>query len=263
MSNGVRFITPMDVNSLFSLRKERKISWRTFGVGVALASFANSKGICWPSRRAIGERTTLHPSAVSESIRELETLGWVKRHLKNGKISEYQIIEPLPKSSNTQTESYPKQVIPKSGKGCYPKQVRGITRKGSDQQRNILSNKRKNQYIEAAQKIIDLWNLNMGAKISPAKGHLKNIEKCICAVPDFLEKYEKAAPKFKGVDDSGWPQGKVSFPWSLVLNKPDGLFYPVVDRVLDGVYDKKEKKTKTSFEERYKRATEMKDWKDG
>ncbi len=73
MSNdSIRFIHPEGISALFRLRRwEKPISWRAFGVGVALASFMDQEGKCWPSRGAIADRAGIDLRAVTRGFREL------------------------------------------------------------------------------------------------------------------------------------------------------------------------------------------------
>ena len=67
------------------------LSWRAFGVGVVLASFADETGTCYPSRAAIAERANLHPRNVSRALRELEAKGGLNLEKRRGRVNLYHL----------------------------------------------------------------------------------------------------------------------------------------------------------------------------
>ena len=77
--------------------------------------------------------------------------------------------------------------------------------------------------------------MNTTRKITATPGNVEAVLKNIKKDPEWVDKYEQAAPLFPKIDDSEWPQGRVSWGWSLRMNS-NGQFNPVVDRVLSGTY---------------------------
>jgi hypothetical protein len=88
----IRFVQVDAVDRLFKLRQgPNPISLRCFGVGVALATFMNDKGQCYPSRKAIAERFGISSRAVTEEIGKLEKAGFMSVSRASGKVSKYSL----------------------------------------------------------------------------------------------------------------------------------------------------------------------------
>ena len=86
---GPRFIYLPAMAELFRLRAERKISWRGFGLGAALASYMDEKGECFPSRAALSERTGLAAGNISIEISHLIKSGWITIRRRSGRVNIY------------------------------------------------------------------------------------------------------------------------------------------------------------------------------
>lgn len=98
---NIRYAHPEAISRLFDLRKDEcPIAWRTFGVGVAIASFMNQSGECFPSRAAVAERTGLDQRAVSRALHELEERGFIRIKSRPG--TSNCICLPLVKSTQGQ-----------------------------------------------------------------------------------------------------------------------------------------------------------------
>jgi hypothetical protein len=94
----IRFIHPGAISDLFALRQsEDPISWRTFGVGVALATFMDKEGKCYPSRATVAKRTKLHPREVSRALAELRKRGFIQVEARVGSSNCYS--QPLVEST--------------------------------------------------------------------------------------------------------------------------------------------------------------------
>ncbi|MFH2000512.1 MAG: helix-turn-helix domain-containing protein [Planctomycetota bacterium] len=76
---SIHYTHPEALSRLFDLRQgENPITWRTFGVGAALATFMDMSGKCFPSRAAIAKRAGLDHRAVSRALHELELRGFIQ-----------------------------------------------------------------------------------------------------------------------------------------------------------------------------------------
>lgn len=63
-------------------------------VYLALASFADGSGKCFPLRKTLARRANMHPSNVSESITRMCRLGWLSVSRRGGRSSQYQLTIP-------------------------------------------------------------------------------------------------------------------------------------------------------------------------
>lgn len=72
-----------------------KMPCSAFRVLVALYSYANKDGVCWPSRNKLSERTHIKPPRISIALRELEKLGWITTKTGGGRLNnQYKIHTP-------------------------------------------------------------------------------------------------------------------------------------------------------------------------
>ena len=109
----IPFVCRAAVERLFALRKAKSpISWRTFGIGVTLASFMNKSGGCYPSRRAIAQRAGVTIRAVSYALRRLEKLEMITTVTRIGRANLYQLMACHDSSLGESTEA----ALPETGK---------------------------------------------------------------------------------------------------------------------------------------------------
>lgn len=101
----VTFALPSALDRLYELHRLKKIGWQTLGIGVAVSTFINRKGNCFPSRQAIANLCGCHPQRISEALAILERVGFLKRTFRFGKSSIYTLTQnredPLPKTGKT------------------------------------------------------------------------------------------------------------------------------------------------------------------
>lgn len=88
----IRFVNTAMVDGLFALRSgERRIQWQAFAVGIALSTFMNSDGECYPSRAALAERCGLKPNKISEAVADLEERGLIVVERGPGRGNRYRL----------------------------------------------------------------------------------------------------------------------------------------------------------------------------
>lgn len=89
---AVKFVSNQAIDRLFALRKEGKIGWRAFGVGVALACYFDAEsGRAWPSRTTLAAMTGIAERNISASIRELESSGFIVTATRPGQSNVYRL----------------------------------------------------------------------------------------------------------------------------------------------------------------------------
>lgn len=77
-------------NHLLRLRRERRISWRAFGLGTVIASFANKgTGEAWPSRTTLESVTGIEARNISRAIKELQKTGFLSVQERSGQSNMY------------------------------------------------------------------------------------------------------------------------------------------------------------------------------
>ena len=83
-------------NHLLRLRRERKISWQAFGLGLVISSFAEKDtGEAWPSRAMLSAITGIKDTDVSCVVRELRDAGFMSIEEREGRSSIYRLTHPL------------------------------------------------------------------------------------------------------------------------------------------------------------------------
>ena len=115
--------------------------------------------------------------------------------------------------------------------------------------------KSKNELLTT--RVLNAYNtaMNTSRPITATPGNVEAVAKNIKKDPEWVDKYEQAAPLFPKIDDSEWPQGRVSWGWSLRMNS-NGQFNPVVDRVLSGTYRLKGQSLGSTLADRNRRVAE-------
>ena len=87
----VRFVNVEAIGRLLSLRQAHRITWRSVGVGVVLATFMDRSGVCRPSRTTIAARAHLSVRNVSVAITQLAAAGFVEIVRQEGKANRYRL----------------------------------------------------------------------------------------------------------------------------------------------------------------------------
>ena len=91
----VRFVCLPAIDRLCALRIATGMNWRTFGVGVVIATFMNKAGECTVSRRRIAERSGVTERNLSDEFRRLEEAGFMTTEHRDGHSNSF-LLTPLP-----------------------------------------------------------------------------------------------------------------------------------------------------------------------
>lgn len=129
--SGVRFVNVQAVARLVELRQgQNPIPCRAFVVGVALATFMDHKGMCWPARSALAKRARVSSPTVSLYLRLLRERGFMSVEHRPGKSPIYQLTctqcgynLPIPNAGTTIKGPVPKSgttPVPDAGTGPVP-----------------------------------------------------------------------------------------------------------------------------------------------
>ncbi len=79
-------------NALLRLRRERKINWRAFGLGMVIASFTGKgTGEAWPSRRTLAEISGIESRDVPRVTAELRDAGFLAIEERKGRSNLYRL----------------------------------------------------------------------------------------------------------------------------------------------------------------------------
>ena len=79
-------------NALLRLRRERRISWRAFGLGTVIASFANKDtGEAWPSRAILSSITGIDMRDISRAASELASAKFMVVEERGGQANVYRL----------------------------------------------------------------------------------------------------------------------------------------------------------------------------
>lgn len=82
-------------NALLFLRRERQVSWRAFGLGMVIASFAEKDtGEAWPSRATLSAITGVKETDISAVVRELRDAGFLTIEEREGRSNIYRLTHP-------------------------------------------------------------------------------------------------------------------------------------------------------------------------
>ena len=90
--NTIAFSNLDAVNALLRLRRDRRISWRAFGLGQVIASFAEKgTGEAWPSRSMLEQITGIEMRDISRTTNELEKAGFLVIEERDGRSNIYRL----------------------------------------------------------------------------------------------------------------------------------------------------------------------------
>lgn len=88
----IGYCDPVAFNALLFLRREHRIGWRAFGLGMVIASFAD-KGTseAWPSRATLSAFTGIEETDISRVVRELANAGFLAIEFREGHSNIYRL----------------------------------------------------------------------------------------------------------------------------------------------------------------------------
>lgn len=100
-------------NTLLQLRRERRISWRAFGLGLVIASYAHKEsGMAWPTRGTLSAITGIEMRDISRTTVELANVGFLAIDERDGRANVYR----LTLGENTHGANHPMGELPPLGK---------------------------------------------------------------------------------------------------------------------------------------------------
>lgn len=89
---SIKYIDPDHVDRLFEHLRNKEISWRGLGVGIALASFINrDSGEAWPSRATLQYLMGIDKRDITYELRKLEKIGFITIQANSGGSNTYRI----------------------------------------------------------------------------------------------------------------------------------------------------------------------------
>ncbi len=192
-----KFIYLPAVQRLFELRYgPDPISWRTFAVGITLATYMNTKDSnAYPSRAAIAARLNLDAREVSRELVKLEKRGVIAIDRTPGKINRYRLTggEIPPGDETTRGENTPGGVViltPDPGELDHPE------RKSIEKSEEELLSRYSQEQCELIQQAFDaLASTRKGGKVSDSvlAAQLVNwsrypVERVIAGIQVYLDK---------------------------------------------------------------------------
>ena len=212
---SIVYANPTALNRLFDLRREGKITWRTFGIGVAISAFGGSDGNAWPSRKTLAKIAGITCRNTTAGFKQLEKAGFMIINARPGRPNQYHItpvdfdtcvknITPACFGQNTPVDSDTGPLsIP------TPKEVK----------------KKLIEKLPVAPTAFGEWKAAREAAGKtdpiPGEGNFAAAHKLEELIPDVEERQAIMAAFFRLPDENGWLAGRGHALWQLVHHRLD------------------------------------------